>query len=203
MLLAIVIAVPAAAHAQTEGKFAVGADLSTRAAMNPVAEGRVGIGLLWRIGHAKTGWGWHWGLSWISTDLTDSIAGATTELGELHVRPIMAGYGYTRVVGRTAITAKAIGGYAFSTMSLAPEARIAFRDRLGAQSVTAKASNTLAFKPEISAWRDINKKMGLRMSAGYLVARPHLTTTSTLGQDRRRVRADMLMFKVGVVYSIF
>src|SRR3954470_22814596 len=203
MLLGLLVASPAALGAQTGGKFAVGADLSTRVATSRDADGRIGVGLLWRIGHAKTGWGWHWGLSWISTNLTEEIGGTTIEFGELHVRPVMAGYGYTRVFGRTAVTAQLIGGYAFTTMSLTPAARIAFRERLGADAVTAKASNTVAFKPEVSAWRNINRRIGVRISAGYLVARPHVTTTSTAGRNERIVRADMLMFKAGVVYSIF
>ena len=197
------LAAPSPGWAQSEGKFAVGAELSTRTPINKEADGHVGVGLTWRIGHSKTGWGWHWGLSWFETHLERSIGGITTNFGDLRVRPIMAGYGYTHVIGRTAITAKAIGGYAFSSMSLAPAAGEAYRDRLGAQSVTVDASNTFALKPEISVWYDINKKLGLNVSSGYIVARPHVTVNSSLGEDRRSVRADMFTFKVGMVYSIF
>ncbi len=64
-------------------------------------------------------------------------------------------------------------------------------------------SNTIVVKPELSLWRDLSEKMGLRASVGYMVARPQITVSSTAGVDKRRVNADMLMFKVGVVYSIF
>lgn len=194
---------PTAGWAQSAGRFAVGGELSTRTPTNKDVDGHVGLGLTWRIGHSKTGWGWHWGLSWFETHVEQPIGGITTDFGDLHIRPIMAGYGYTHVIGRTAITAKAIGGYAFTSMSLASEAGDAYRDRLGAQSVTVDASNTIAVKPEISAWYDINEKFGLNVSSGYIVARPHVTVTSTLGEDRRSVRADMFTFKVGLVYSIF
>jgi hypothetical protein len=196
-------AIPSRGWAQSEGQFAVGGSLSARAAMGEHTDGHLGPGLLWRFGHAKTGWGWQYGLNWFSTHVDEAIGDVSTEFGELKVRPVMGGYGYTQVVGRTAITAKVIGGYAFSSISLNPGATDAFRDRLGARSVSIDAANTFVVKPEISAWYDINKKVGLNVSGGYMVARPHVTVKSSLGEDRRSVRADMFMFKVGVVYSIF
>jgi hypothetical protein len=168
-----------------------------------VSFGHLGVGLLWRIGHAKTGWGWHYGLSWYSTNLHQSIGDISTEFGRLTVWSIAAGYGYTKVIGRTAITAKTMGGYAFSSASLNPAAADAFHDRLGARSVSIDAGNTFVVKPEISVWYDINKKLGLNVSGGYIVARPHVTVNSTLGEDRLSVRADMFMLKVGMAYSIF
>lgn len=203
LVLLMALWASSSALAQTEGKFAVGAQLSTRTATGPDANGHIGVSLLWRFGHSKTGWGWHYGLNWFSTELDRSIGGSDTELGTLKVRPILGGYGYTRVVGRTAITGKVMGGYAFSSMKLSPSATDAYHDRIGARSVTVDASNTFVVIPEVSAWYDINQKVGLKVSTGYIVARPNVTVTSTAGEDKRRVRADMFTFKVGLVYSVF
>jgi hypothetical protein len=52
-------------------------------------------------------------------------------------------------------------------------------------------------------WYDVNKKIGLTMNAGYIAARPHVTVHSSLGDDRRRVRADQFILNVGMVFSIF
>jgi hypothetical protein len=191
------------ALAQTAGKFAIGAQLSTRTATGPDATGNIGVSLLWRFGQSKTGWGWQYGLNWFSTDLDRSIGGSDAKFGELKVRPILGGYGYTRIVGRTAITGKVMGGYAFSSIELAPSAIDAYHDRIGARSVAVDASNTFVVVPEVSAWYDINEKIGLRVSTGYVVARPNVTVTSTAGEDKRRVHADMVTFRVGMVYSIF
>src|SRR4051812_49947234 len=95
MLLGLLVASPAALGAQTGGKFAVGADLSTRVATSRDADGRIGVGLLWRIGHAKTGWGWHWGLSWISTNLTEEIGGANHSFWGMSVRAGVRRSGFT------------------------------------------------------------------------------------------------------------
>ena len=191
------------ALAQSEGRLAVGAQLSTRTAAGPDNSGHVGVSLLWRFGQSKTGWGWHYGLHWFATDLERSIGGIETEFGKLKVRPIMGGYGYTRVFGRTAVTGKILGGYAFSSMTLSPLAVDAYHKRIGAQSVAVDASNTVVVIPEVSAWYNINPKIGLRISSGYVVARPNVTVISTAGADKRRVRADNVTFKVGLVYSIF
>jgi hypothetical protein len=45
--------------------------------------------------------------------------------------------------------------------------------------------------------------IGIQTAVSYMMARPELVITSSLGENRRRVRADALRFKVGLVYSIF
>jgi len=204
LLLAMLFAATPAVFAQTTGKFALGAQVSKRGSTGPEAHGHLGLGLLWRVGHSKTGFGWDLGLNWYSADVDRSIGGNVTDLGELNIRPIMGGYGYTRLIGRTAISARAYAGYGFSSARLAPSAVDAYHERLGAQSVTIDASNTVVLKPvEIGMWHDLSEKIGLKASFGYMVARPQITVRSSLGEDKRRMNADMFMLKVGLVYSIF
>lgn len=203
LLLAMVVSATPPALAQTRGKFAVGGQVSKRGSTGPEAHGHLGIGLLWRVGHSKTGFGWDFGLNWYSADVDRAIDGTVTDLGELNIRPIMGGYGYTHVIGRTSLSAKAFAGYGFSSATLAPSANDAYRDRFGAQSITIDASNTFVVKPEIGVWRDLSEKIGLRASFGYMVARPQIAVRSSLGEDKRRMNADMFMLKVGMVYSIF
>jgi outer membrane protein W len=198
----ITMASAASVHAQSEGKIALGAQLSTRTPLGPENGGHLGVSFLWRFGQSKTGWRWHYGLNWFGTDMRRTIGGPNTDFGTLRVRPVMGGYGYTRVFGRTAVTGKLMGGYAFSSMKLSQEAMDAYQTRLGAQAVTVKASNAFVVIPEINVWYHVNKKVGIRVSSGYVIARPDVTVTSTAGVDKRRVKADNLTFKVGVVYSL-
>src|SRR6185503_13448813 len=109
LVLVMGVAVSSSAMAQSEGKFAFGAQLSTRTAMGPENGGHLGVSFLWRFGQSKTGWGWHYGLNWFGTDMKRTIGGPNTEFGTLRVRPIMGGYGYTRVFGRTSVTGKLMG----------------------------------------------------------------------------------------------
>jgi hypothetical protein len=195
----------APAAAQSAGKLAVGASVGTRIAPSSTVGGdRFGVGLLWRIGHGDEGFGWEGGLNWFAADVDHSVGGTPAfALGELHVRPIMIGYGYTHLVGAYAIKGSVQGGYAFSSFSTAPSAASLYRDRLGALSLSTDAANTFVVKPQVSVWRDLNAKFGLKVTAGYMIARPSLTIRSTLGDERLRLNADRFMVDVGVVYSVF
>ena len=203
LLLLTALAAPTRAWAQSDGSFAIGGEFVTRMAGDEGVHGGHGVGLLWRVGHGKPGWGFHWGLPWFATDLDQSIGGTSTELGELHVRPFLAGYGYTVKTGRATITAGALAGYAFSSINVSAGALDAYRDRLGARAIEVDSSNTFALKPEIGVWYDVNRKVGIHLDAGYMVARPHVTVNSSLGADRRTIRADQFIVKLGMAYSIF
>ena len=193
-----------AASAQTAGTFALGLDVGTKVATHDGATGHPNVGVLWRFGHGRDGWGWEYGLSWYSAELEQPIADiAPTGFGELHVRPILGGYGYSRRAGRHSVSAKLLGGYAFNSFELHPSFDDTYRQRLGATSVTTDASNGFVLKPELSAWVDLGRKIGLRASAAYMVSRPGVTVTSSLGRDHRHINADVLMLKIGAVYSIF
>jgi hypothetical protein len=209
VFLLLVTAAPAAAQSESpaENRFAIGAEFkvktSDRASKEDYARGQLGPGLLWRFGTPKSGWGFHWGLNWYAVKLERPIGGTVTELGELHVRPLMAGYGYTHVVGRYSITADVLGGYAIGSIGLSDAAAAAYRGALGASSVTARATNTLVMKPEIGVWYDMTRRLYLNVNAGYMVARPGVTVDTPAGLDVRKARADQFILKAGIVYSLF
>ena len=203
--LLIVFAAATPATAQSTGKVAIGGSIGTRIAPGSnVAGDAIGVGLLWRLGHSKEGFGWEWGMNWFGSDVDHSFGGTPAfELGELHMRPFMAGYGYTHVLGPTAIKGSVLGGYAFMSFETASSAAAVYRDRLGAQSLSTDAANTFVIKPQVSVWRDISRKVGVNVAAGYMIARPTLTVTTTMGEERQRLHADMFTLKMGVVYSVF
>ena len=94
----------------------------------------------------------------------------------------MAGYGYTHVIRRYAITADVLGGYAIGSIKISDPALAAYQRALGVTSAEANATNTLVLKPEIGVWYDITKKVFLNVNAGYMFARPDV--------DDRHVRGD-------------
>jgi hypothetical protein len=211
LALALLVAPAGRASAQSEtqaeNRFALGAEFkvktSDRASQEDYARGQLGPGLLWRFGTPKAGWGFHWGLNWYAVKLERPIGGSVTELGELHVRPFMAGYGYTHLIRRYSISADVLGGYAIGSFSLSDPAIEAYRRALGVPAVSARSTNTLVLKPEIGVWYDLTKKVYLNVNAGYMMARPDVTVETTLGTQIRKARADQFILKVGVVYSLF
>ena len=197
----------AQADAPPENRFALGAEFkiktSDRASQEDYARGQLGPGLLWRFGEAKPGWGFHWGLNWYAVTLERPIGDSVIELGELHIRPIMAGYGYTRKIREYSITADVLGGYGFGTIKISDPAKAAYRRVLGVTEAEANATNTLVLKPEIGVWYDMTQKVYVNVNAGYMLARPDVEVVTTAGNFRRKARADQFILKVGVVYSIF
>jgi len=200
--------VPAAAQDESlaTNRFALGGEFkiktSDRASKEDYARGQLGPGLLWRFGTPKKGWGFHWGLNWYAVKLERPIGGTVTELGELKIRPLMAGYGYTYLIHRYSITADVLGGYAIGMMNISDPAIAAYQRTLNVPSAYATATNTLVLKPEIGVWYDVNKKVYINVNAGYIMARPDVLVETIAGLDRRKARADQFVLKVGVVYSI-
>jgi len=86
---------------------------------------------------------------------------------------------------------------------MAPAAADAYRDVVGAGSVSVDAANSFVARPEVGAWFDVSKKIGVNVNAGYMIARPRLTIRSALGTESQRIRADMFSVKIGMVYRIF
>jgi hypothetical protein len=204
LLLIFFVGAPPA-DAQSTGKVAVGGSIGTRIAPSSTVGGdMLSLGFFWRLGRSEEGFSWEGGLNWFAADVDHSVGDMPAfALGELHVRPIMVGYGYTHIVGANAIKGSIQGGYAFSSFSTASSAANLYRDRLGGLSLSTDAANSFVVKPQVSIWRDLNAKFGLRVTAGYMIARPNLTIRSTLGEERLRLNADRFMVDVGVAYSVF
>jgi hypothetical protein len=206
VLLLLASVVPASA--QTESRFAAGASFvfagANQAPSDDVVHSGVYVEPLWRFGDIEPGWGPHWGLNWYSVDIDRTLGanGTPTVLGELHIKPIMVGYGYNLLRGKDAFAFNLLGGYAFSSFDLSSAASDAFA-RLGTRATDASAANTWVLKPEVDIWHDINKLFGLNINVGYMIARPEVTVNTVAGADRRTARADQFLVKVGLVYSIF
>jgi hypothetical protein len=193
------------ARAQVDNRLAVGMSVTARVASSSGADGSADVGFELRLGHERDGWGWQYSFfNWFDTGVRyEPVAGRTIDLGQLRLRPMMAGYGYTRLRGRAAVTADVIAGYAFNSFELDAGALADYRNRLGATAVESKATNAFVVKPEAQVWYDLSPRIGLKVSGGYLIARPSVTVTTSLGEDRRSVDADTFLITFGLVYSIF
>jgi len=193
------------ARAQVDNRLAVGMSVTTRVASSSGADGSADVGFEIRIGHEREGWGPQYSFfNWFDTGVRyEPTAGRTIDLGQLRLRPIMAGYGYTHLRGRAAITADLVGGYALNSFELDSGALGDYRDRLRANAIESKATNTFVVKPEVQVWYDLSPRFGLKLNGGYLLARPTVTVNSSLGSDSRSVDADTFLITFGVVYSLF
>jgi hypothetical protein len=198
------LCLPRVAAAQATRNVAVGMSFSPTDQLSSGFD-KLPVGnMLLRLGQTREGWQPKYGLNWFSTELDGRVGTGTAPLGKLKVRPLMAGYGYTRKFPRSTVSANLLAGIAFTSFSMNPVGEQAYRVQLGVEPVGAAASNTFVVKPELSAWIDLTHRIGLNVNAGYMVARPEVTIRTADGtEDRRRIRADRFMLKVGIAYAIF
>ena len=189
--------------AQSDSSFAIGGQFTIRNPAMQGARGSADVGLLWRIGHGGTGWGWKWSFNWFSTDLDRMIGPRQIELGELKVRPFMAGYGYRYLIDGVSVELNTTGGYALTSIRMTPAAVDAYRDVLGAGSASADVANTFVIRPEVGIWFDLTRNIGVNVNAGYMIARPRLTIHTSIGDESQRIRADMFSVKIGMAYRVF
>ena len=125
------------------------------------------------------------------------------EFGHLRIRPLLGGYGYTHLMGKTSLSMSLMGGYAFTSLTRRDTFDAVYLAARGVAVTKTSSSNAFVLRPEVNVWHDINKKFGLNVSAGYIIARPEVSVTSSLGEERRRVHADMFTVRAGLVYSVF
>jgi hypothetical protein len=207
LAISIICGASSTSWAQIDSRFAAGVDFlvaaTDHASTQDHAHSQFFPEPLFRFGRIDPGWGARVGLNWYAVDIDRPVGGATTTLGELHIRPIMAGYGYSWSRGKNSISADLLGGYAFASMDISDGAIAAYQTRLGVRATDADASNHFVVRPQIDIWHDINKLFGLNVNIGYIVARPEVTVATSAGVDKRTARADQFQIRVGVVYSIF
>ena len=197
-----VVGSTAPAWAQTGKTIAVGGGVAHYRPVADDAHDSTGFAFVYRLGRPE-GWRPAIGLNWFNTRFDTPAAGETVELGQLRVRPVMGGYGYTVRRGRFAATGSAVGGVAFNSFKEADAVRLAYAEALDRTLLRITAGNSLAARGEVSLWWDLNERLGLLGVVGYVVARPEISIVTNVGTEERRLKADSLKLQIGLAYGIF
>lgn len=202
LLVAFTFLAASTVSAQADKTIGLGGGIAFYRPLDDKAHNSTGFALVYRFGKPE-GWRPAVGFNWFNTRFDARIGGEDVELGQLRVRPVMGGYGYTKRYGRLAATASAVGGVAFNSFREADPARIAYTQSLQRTLLRVEARNSLAARGEVSVWYDLNSRIGLMAVAGYVHARPKIDIVSDLGTETRRLKADSIKLQVGMAYGIF
>jgi hypothetical protein len=188
-------------QAQEHNSFALGVNYTQRLATGSQAHADGGIGFSWRVGHSNQGWGWTYGLGWFENHVERSIGARNVQLGDLTVRPLVGGYGYTHQINkRWFVTADLVGGVAFTTLDVAPAAA----EALGLADGNRSHFRVIPIvRPELKAWYDLNNRWGLTIGGWYAFARPTITVDTLTARETFHLRADTFSISTGIVYRIF
>jgi hypothetical protein len=161
-----------------------------------------GIVVMYRWHSFQSGWGPTIGLDFHATDFDQTLGGLSAPLGTYRMRALLAGYGYTQRVGRFSASATMTGGYSFNNFNVEDNAGQTF-SRAGVSLVGVHVDNSLVVKPSVAVWYDVQRHVGVGVSAGYLVARPEQTITTAAGIQQQRLKTDAFELTVGVTIGVW
>lgn len=172
---------------------AIGASVNARRVSDESLAGGMTLGPIFRVGSGR-GVGLTLGLSWFNADL--ALPSSPGPLGRITVRPVMAGLGYTFTDdARWSVGASMVGGLSFNSFTL--------QESTARDVLALEIDNSLALRPGLSVWLDLNSRLALNVFSGYVFTRPQMTFLESGQFARRAVRADTAVFNVGMAYKVF
>jgi hypothetical protein len=188
------------ALAQTEGRFTIGPQVSFHRPVGSELENSTGFGVSYSLSRPKThsGWGPDFGFGWFHNDFASPLA------GNLTVRPLLGGYGYTLVQGKFRYHFAALTGPGFAKVHVFDADRVAWSANLGTpvDGVDVKRTAWIV-KPGARVTYSVLPRLGIFGSVDYEIARLTLQIR-TLGQTReQKLKADQVNFKVGFNVGVF
>jgi len=104
------------------------------------------------------------GFGWYEGDLKLSGVSGDREVGQLRIRPLMAGVGYTWMHGRVATGVSINAGISFNSIKLNDQYKTFFGP---GTEVRVDASNSFAVRPQLRVEYAVAKKVGVFSSAGF------------------------------------
>ncbi|MBA3271842.1 MAG: BON domain-containing protein [Acidobacteria bacterium] len=173
-------------------RFAIGASVNARRPANGLVSGTT-VGPLFRLGTGR-GLGLTLGFGWFDADLS---TGASPEAqGRMTIRPVMGGASYTITdQARWAMSLSMVGGMAFNSFAL--------EELVSREGLAVEVDNSLAVRPGVSLWFDLNSRAAFNVFAGYLVTRPQAIFLESGRFTRHPLRADTAVFNIGLAYKVF
>jgi hypothetical protein len=140
------------------------------------------------------------GFGWYRADLTLSRVSGDVEVGDLRIRPLMAGIGYTWVKGRVATGVSINAGISFNSIRLNDQYRSFFGP---GTEVRVDASNSFAVRPQLRVEYAVARKVGVYSSVGYFFTEFDNVIETPIGRFENEWDASSFNIFVGaMVYPL-
>ena len=140
------------------------------------------------------------GFGWYTGDLTLSGITGNAEVGDLRVRPLMAGVGYTWVRGKLATGVSINAGVSFNSIKLNDQYRTFFGP---GTEVRVDASNSFAARPQLKFEYAVAKKVGVYTSLGYFFTQFNNVVETPIGRFENEWDASSFNIFVGAMVYPF
>jgi hypothetical protein len=202
---------PSSAEAQEPGesrrtRLMLGIDIKETVATGSGTANRFGVGFMWRwrsrTPRLDDRLAFAYRLGSYRTLVSSPVLGQNMEVGNVRLRPLMAGVEYKMPRGKWTWSVGTTVGWSINEL----ETVAGFHDRVvGATGgdVVTDIHNSFAWSPRFKGWYDVNRRVSFMIESSYNYSRPLLTIRSGGVDMSRRLNADALVFKAGVVYGIW
>ena len=140
------------------------------------------------------------GFGWYQGELTLSGVSGDVEVGQLRIRPIMAGIAYTWVFGRVATGVSLNAGISINSIRLNDQYRNFFGP---GTEVRVDASNSFAVRPQVRIEYAVHPKVGIFSSAGYFFTEFDNVIETPVGRLENEWDASSFNVVVGVMIYPF
>ena len=175
------------------GFLALGASVGWTDPRTVALKQRITLSPLIRLG-SGTGFGLAVGLSWFQAEL-QSLAGRPDILTRVTIRPVMFGAGYTIGTERASLSASLVGGYAWNSLRVT--------DTGNAEGLPVEVGNSVAWRPGVSLWYDVNRRTALNVSVGHVRTKLRLIVLEGGRLEKRSERGDTTIMHAGIAYKLF
>lgn len=184
-----------------KGRFLVGVSSSHALTPDDALGSEWNVSPLIRNTPRRLGWGPSVGLNWFHGHITVPVNGQPTKIGEVKVRPVMGGLGYSVGGGRLLTTFGVVGGYAFTTAKVTAVLP-------AGTTASIDIDDAWVVRPNVGVTYALTRRLALMGSVGYVYTNPSITIdVAEQGQPPRRVsgsfRSDYVNVAVGAAVSIF
>jgi hypothetical protein len=184
-----------------KGRFLVGATLGPVWTVDSKLGNVYKVSPFIRWNSRGSGWGPTFGISWVTAGLRAPVGSQASPIGTLKLRPVMAGFAYSRVSGRVRVSGGIVAGYAFN------DARADTPLPPGV-TATVKVANTWAAGPKAGITFAVTRRLGLVGSLSYVYSNPDVTVRVSRGgvpvfEATDHVRGDALTARIGMAVSLF
>lgn len=147
-----------------------------------------------------TGLGPTIGLGWYEGDLRLARVSGSARVGQLRVRPLMGGVGYTWVTGRVATGASINAGISFNSIRVDDMYSLGFSS---GGEVRGGASNSFAARPQLRVEYAVTRKMGVYSSASYFFTQLDSVLETPIGRFEDEWDGSSFNLFVGVTVYPF
>lgn len=200
--LGILFLLVCGAPALAQGRLGIGASVThVTPRSDELTRSPLRVGPLVRLQPGE-GWGVAGAFNWFDTDVDGAFAGVAGEFGELRVKPLMGGVGYTIRSGRVRTTFSVVAGPAWNRLKVHERVRTAFAARGRDIDATLDATS-FAVRPGVGVSIGVAPRVDLTGFGGYLFNRPGFTVPTPAGDVRNEWTADALVLSVGAVFVLF